>query len=254
MKYCRFLHEGKVFYGHICNENGKEFAVPYVSGFYGGKTLPPVPLAEVKLLAPVQPSKIVAAGVNYRAHAGELNMSGQIKSEPVIFLKPPSSVIGPNDAIVYPAVSSRVDYEAELAFVIKEDCKDVSEADAEKYILGYTCLNDVTCRDLQKTESQWTRCKGFDTFCPIGPYVVSGVDVSDLRIQAILNGNVMQDSTTAQMIHSPQKLLSYISSIMTLKQGDVIACGTPEGVGAMKRGDVIEIIIQNIGTLRNTVK
>ena len=253
MKYCRFLHNGKAFYGHI--EESENCVVGYDKGYLNSeKMFEAVPLSEVKILAPVQPSKIVAAGLNFYAHANEIGMGVQVKPEPVIFLKPPSSVIGSGDEIVYPYVSERLDYEAELAFVISADCKNISEKDAESYILGYTCLNDVTCRDLQKTESQWTRCKGFDTFCPVGPCIVSGIDVSDLKIQAVLNGRVVQDSSTSQMIHSPAKLLSCISSIMTLNQGDVIACGTPEGIGPMERGDVIEVKIQNIGTLRNVVK
>jgi len=250
MKYCRFEYKGKAYYGHA--EGGS--VIPYGKGYFdGGKRLSPVPIREVKLLAPVLPSKIVAVGVNYYGHADEMNLRKEIKPEPMIFLKPPSAVIGPDDKIIYPHVSKRLDFEAELAFVIKEDCKNVGEEDAGKYIMGYTCCNDVTCRDLQMTDNQWSRCKGFDTFCPLGPYIVADIDVSDLKLQSVLNGKVMQDSTTAKMINKPPRLLSYISSIMTLKAGDVVSCGTPEGIAPMKEGDIIEIKIEGIGTLTNVI-
>lgn len=198
-----------------------------------------------------KPSKIVAVGLNYLDHAKELNM--EVLDEPIIFLKPPTTIIYHGDSIIYPKMATRIDYEAELAVVIAKEAKNISEADAEKYILGYTCLNDVTARDLQRKDGQWTRAKSFDTFCPIGPSIVSGIDVSDLKIEAYLNGRCVQSSTTKNMIFKIPYLISFISSIMTLKPYDIIATGTPTGVGPMNVGDTIEIRIEKIGSLINKV-
>ncbi len=208
-------------------------------------------LEKAKILPPVQPSKIVAIGLNYTDHTTELGM--KVPSEPIIFLKPPTAVIGHNDSIVYPKTSKRVDYEAELAVVIGKKAKDIKERDAHKYIFGYTCFNDVTARDLQKIDGQWTRAKSFDTFCPLGPYIASNIDVSDLKIEAYLNGKRVQSSSTKNMIFKVPYIVSFISSVMTLNPGDIIATGTPVGVGPMKPGDDIEIRIEKIGSLTNKI-
>lgn len=206
-------------------------------------------LRDVRLLAPCLPSKIVAVGLNYRDHAAELNL--ELPKHPLIFLKPPTSVIGPGDEIVYPEISQRVDYEAELAVVIGKKAKDVSPETARDYIFGYTCANDVTARDLQKGDGQWTRSKSFDTFLPLGPVIVTDVDPGNLRIRATLNGKVKQDSSTAQMVFPVEELVSFISRVMTLVPGDVIITGTPPGVGPMEPGDVLEVSIEGIGSLAN---
>jgi 2-keto-4-pentenoate hydratase/2-oxohepta-3-ene-1,7-dioic acid hydratase in catechol pathway len=198
-----------------------------------------------------KPSKIVAIGTNYRKHAEEMGLP--IPSEPLIFLKPATAVIGHDDVIRYPAMSSRVDYEAELGVVIKKRASQVEVKDAGDYILGYTCVNDVTARDLQKKDGQWIRAKGFDTFAPIGPWIVTDIDSSDLKLEAVLNGEVKQDSRTSDMIFKVPELVSFISKVMTLEAGDVIATGTPSGIGPMQKGDTIEIRIEGIGTLRNKI-
>ncbi len=198
-----------------------------------------------------KPSKIVCVGLNYIDHAKELNM--RIPDEPIIFLKPPSAVIFNNQKIVYPNISKQVDYEAELAVVIGKKCKNVSEKNSKKYILGYACLNDVTARDLQKKDEQWTRAKSFDTFCPLGPHIVSGINPDNLKIELFLNGKLKQSSNTKNLIFKVEKLVSFISKIMTLEKYDVIATGTPVGVGPVKIGDKIEVKIEKIGTLTNFV-
>ena len=212
----------------------------------------PVALSEVRLLAPCEPSKIVAVGLNYRDHAEELNM--KLPEEPLLFLKPSSSVIGPGDAIIMPRQSARVDYEAELAIVIGIEAKGVSEKDAGKFILGYTCLNDVTARDLQNKDGQWTRAKGFDTFCPLGPWIETEIDPFDLKIDLLLNGQSKQSSRTSNMIFNPFKLVEFISGVMTLFPGDVIATGTTSGIGPMCDGDTVEVRIESLGSLVNRVE
>jgi len=206
---------------------------------------------EVKLLAPCLPSKIVALGLNYRDHAEEVKLP--IPEKPLLFMKPSTSVIGPGDGIVYPKMSKRVDYEAELAVVIGKEAKAVSEGKAGEYILGYTCLNDVTARDLQPKDGQWTLSKGFDTFSPIGPWVVTDIDPRHLEIAAFLNGERRQHSNTKNLIFGCHYLVSFISHVMTLLPGDVIATGTPSGIGRMAVGDKVEIVIEGIGTLANTI-
>lgn len=205
----------------------------------------------MKLLSPCLPTKIVALGLNYRDHAEEMKMT--LPEKPICFLKPSTSVIGPGEAIVYPKMSNRVDYESELAVVIRKMVKSVSEEKAADYILGYTCLNDVTARDLQPIEGQWTIAKGFDTFAPIGPWIVTDVDPNHLEISSYLNGERRQHSNTKNLIFSPHQLVSFISHIMTLLPGDVIATGTPSGVGPMAIGDRVDVVIEGIGTLSNTV-
>jgi len=208
-------------------------------------------MEEVRLLSPCLPSKIVALGLNYRDHAEEVKM--ELPKEPLIFLKPSTTVIGSGEAIVYPKMSKRVDYEAELAVVIKKKAKAVPEENAAEYILGYTCLNDVTARDLQPKDGQWTKSKGFDTFAPIGPWIVTDIDPHHLNISSYLNGERRQHSNTKNLIFDPYQLVSFISRVMTLLPGDVIATGTPSGIGPMAIGNRVDIVIEGIGTLSNMV-
>lgn len=210
-------------------------------------------LNEVKLLAPCLPSKIVAVGFNYQAHTQELSRATP-PAEPLIFIKPSTSVIGPDDTIIIPKGSiGHVDYEGELAVVIGKKAKDVTEDKAKEYILGYTCANDVTERVYQRDDGQWTRAKGFDTFGPLGPCIVTDVSPDKLKIETYLNGAVCQSSFTSYMIFGIPKLVSFISQVMTLLPGDVISTGTPAGIGRMNPGDVVEVKIEKIGTLRNFV-
>lgn len=210
-----------------------------------------VRLNQVRLLAPAIPSKIILVGLNYRDHARELNMP--IPKEPVIFLKPPTSLIGNKDRIIYPKMAKRLDYEAELALVIKKEARNIPERKVSEYILGYTCLNDVTARDLQKNDGQWTRSKSFDTFCPLGPWINTGINPASLRVCSYLNGALKQDSSTRNFIFSVNNIVSYISRIMTLLPGDVISTGTPSGIGQMKPMDKIAIEIEGLGRLENQV-
>ncbi|MEW6264988.1 MAG: fumarylacetoacetate hydrolase family protein [Thermodesulfobacteriota bacterium] len=206
---------------------------------------------EVILLPPVKPGKIIAVGVNYRDHAAE--MGHDLPDNPILFMKAPSSVIGPDQPILCPPQSSRVDYEAELAVVMGRRGRAISRARALEHVLGYTCLNDVTARDLQAKDGQWIRSKSFDTFCPLGPAIEADLDPSNLGVEAWLNGERRQSSRTSNLIFDVPALIEFISSIMTLEPGDVIATGTPSGVGPMKPGDVIEIRIEGIGSLVNPV-
>jgi len=200
---------------------------------------------------PQQPTKIVLVGLNYTDHAEELGMP--LPDEPIIFLKPPTALLGPEDWIIYPAQAQRVDYEAELAVVMQDQCTHVEPEAVLEHVAGFTCLNDVTARDLQKKDMQWTRAKSFDTFCPVGPRIVKEIEPNNVRIQSYLNGELRQDSTTANFIFSVEELVSFVSHVMTLQPGDIIATGTPSGIGAMQHGDTIEIVIEGIGTLRNYV-
>lgn len=208
-------------------------------------------ISQIKLLAPVAPSKIICVGKNYRDHAAE--MGEEVPEEPVLFLKPPTAVIGPDEGIIYPEISERVDYEGELAVIMKSECKNILPDEVEKHIFGCTCANDVTARDLQKRDGQWTRGKSFDTFCPLGPWIETDSDPRDLKIQTILNGQIRQSSSTSMMITPVHELISYISKVMTLLPGDVIMTGTPAGIGPVCRGDVVEVNIEGIGTLKNHV-
>mgnify|MGYP000144324807 CR=1 FL=1 len=212
------------------------------------------PLAEVHLLAPVLPSKILCVGRNYPAHAAE--HGSEVPPEPLLFLKPPSAVIGPEAPIRLPPQSARVDYEAELAVVIGRRCRNVPSEAAWEYVWGLTCANDVTARDLQRRDGQWTRAKGFDTFCPVGPWVVVGLseaDVADLEVVCRVNGEVRQRGRTSEMAFSPADLIAYGSAVMTLKPGDLLLTGTPAGVGPLHEGDVVEVEVEGIGVLRNPV-
>ncbi len=212
-------------------------------------------LDALPLLAPAVPTKIVCVGLNYAAHAGESSM--EMPPEPLLFLKPPSSVIGPGAPIALPPQSERVDYEAELAVVIGRRCRDVTAREAWHYVLGVTCGNDVTARDLQQRDDQWTRAKGFDTFCPLGPWLVTGLterDVADLEVVCRVNGEVRQRGRTSEMAFSPAQLIAYVASIMTLEPGDVLMTGTPAGVGPLRPGEVVEVEVQDVGVLRNPVE
>jgi 2-keto-4-pentenoate hydratase/2-oxohepta-3-ene-1,7-dioic acid hydratase in catechol pathway len=208
-------------------------------------------LAQITLLEPTIPSKVVAVGLNYIDHARELGMA--LPDTPLIFLKPSTSVLGTNDSIIYPDMSRQVEYEGELAVVIKDVARQVDVDRAMSYVLGYTCANDVTARDLQKKDGQWTRAKGFDTFTPLGPCIETDADPDNLKIELRLNGETKQSSTTANMIFKTAYLVSFISHVMTLCPGDVIITGTPPGVGPMQPGDVVEVQIEGIGTLSNKV-
>jgi 2-keto-4-pentenoate hydratase/2-oxohepta-3-ene-1,7-dioic acid hydratase in catechol pathway len=208
-------------------------------------------LSEVKLKAPCLPSKIVALGLNYRSHAEETRLS--IPSVPLIFMKPSTAVIGPDDEIILPRLSRRVDYEAELGIVISRKAKDVPQSEAREYIIGYTCVNDVSERYAQKEDGQWTRAKGYDTFAPIGPCIETDILPDNLKVETYLNNELRQSASTRDLIFGIDELVSFISNVMTLLPGDIIATGTPAGIGRMKPGDVVEVKIEKIGTLRNYV-
>jgi len=208
-------------------------------------------LHSVILLSPCMPTKGVCIGLNYRDHAEEFQLP--LPESPVVFLKPSTATASPEDEIILPEMSKRVDYEAELAVVIKKECHNVSEAEAKEYILGYTCANDVTARDLQPKQGQWTIAKGFDTFMPLGPYISDEGDPSNLKIECRLNGKVMQKSNTKNLIFTVPYLVSYLSQVMTLLPGDVILTGTPSGISGMKSGDTVEVEIEGLGVLRNTI-
>ena len=209
-------------------------------------------LADVRLLAPILPSKILALGRNYRDHAAELG--NPVPTSPMLFMKPSTSVIGPGAAIRLPASSNRIDFEGELAAVIGKPCRDVKAEDAASVILGYTVANDVTARDQQKADVQFTRAKSYDTFCPLGPWIETELDPADLRVTTELDGKVVQDGTTADMVFSTAEFLEYVTGIMTLLPGDVLLTGTPAGVGPMVDGQTISITVEGIGTLTNPIR
>jgi len=250
MRLVRYQHGGKVRLGRLEGEEVIELEGAF---FIGSRPTPErVRLSEVRLLSPVVPSKVVCVGKNYAAHAAELG--DEPPEEPCLFIKPESAVIGPEDEILYPAMSQQVDYEAELAVVIGRTLRQATPSEAREAALGYTCLNDVTARDLQRKDGQWTRSKSFDTFCPIGPWIETDVgDPDRLDIALYLNGERRQHANTSELIHKTADLVSFVSRVMTLRPGDVVATGTPAGVGPMRPGDVVEVRIERIGTLRNRV-
>ena len=260
MKYCRFQTEDGIHCGIIETVAGHEVinqvaAVhaedPFCTEFH--PTMTHLPLVGTKLLAPVTPSKIICVGRNYREHAREFG--NEPPTELIIFMKPPSAVIGPGEEVVYPPISERVDFEGELAVVIGKRCRNVrTDEDVRAYIRGYTCLNDVTARDLQRKDGQWTRGKGFDTFCPVGPVVSDEPDPwKGVTVETRVNGDLKQHGTTRDFIFPLDEIIRYCSQVMTLLPGDLIATGTPAGVGPVKPGDVMEVTITGIGTLRNRV-
>jgi 2-keto-4-pentenoate hydratase/2-oxohepta-3-ene-1,7-dioic acid hydratase in catechol pathway len=250
MRLVRFAAQGLTAYGILLNDEITEL----VSDDYPLRSLQQKThrTADVRLLAPVAPSKIIAVGLNYRDHALELGM--RPPENPILFLKPPTTVIGPGEPIVYPAMSRQVDYEAELGIVIKDRIHRIIPEDARKHILGYTCVNDVTARDLQKADGQWTRAKSFDTFCPVGPWIETDLVPDDLLVESYLNGERAQSARTSQFIFGIDYLLSFISQIMTLEPGDLILTGTPAGIGPMQAGDEVEVRIEGIGSLMNKVR
>lgn len=249
MRICRFRVEGRDRYGAIEGESLRALsAAPWAGGLAEGK---PIPLAGVTLLAPVEPSKVVCIGRNYRAHAKELG--NEVPPVPLLFMKPSTAVVGPQEAIRCPEQSKEVHHEAELAVVVGRTLSRATATEARLAVFGYACLNDVTARDIQREEKQFTRAKGFDTFCPVGPVVETAVDPMDVSVVCRVNGEERQRGHTRDMVHDPFALLSFISHVMTLLPGDVVATGTPEGVGPIRRGDWVEVEIPGIGVLRNPV-
>jgi 2-keto-4-pentenoate hydratase/2-oxohepta-3-ene-1,7-dioic acid hydratase in catechol pathway len=255
MKICRFIYNDEIQYGVYSEdiifpftdfENISPPALTNTSTDFLNKS-------NVTFLPPIQPSKIICVGRNYAAHAAELG--NEIPKEPLLFLKAPTSIITNNEEIKIPSQSSQVEYEGELAIVIKRICKNLSQSDNPfDYILGYMCLNDVTARDIQLKDIQFTRAKSFDTFCPIGLFIETELDPSDIRVVTKVNGVIKQDDKTSQMVFSVPTLIKYISQQMTLNMGDIIATGTPAGVSKLKSGDICEVEIEGIGNLINTVK
>lgn len=250
MKYIRFIKGStEPHYGVLSDDSVKELATaPFDSLAYTGKEYP---LSSVRLLSPTVFSKAVCIGLNYRDHAKEFGLA--IPESPVVFLKGPNTLNNPQEGITYPSICHRLDYEAELAVVIGKECKDVRESEVPDYILGYTCANDVTARDLQPKQGQWTIAKCFDGFLPLGPYISDEVDPGNLAICSKVNGIIKQESNTSNLIFSIPYLVSYLSSCMTLMPGDVISTGTPGGISGMQVGDIVEIEIEGLSILRNTI-
>lgn len=249
MKIVRFSVGRKAGYGVVEGELIRVIkGSPFHNISYSGMV---VRLSDVRLLAPCKPSKIVCMGVNYRSHAGEVNTP--VPEVPLIFLKPPSAVTGPEGDIIYPQMSQRVGYEGELGVVIGKKASHVGKEKALDYVLGYTCFNDVTARDLQRVDGQWTRAKGFDTFAAFGPWIETEMDPADVPIETYLNGELRQKGSTSDLIFSVPQVISFVSRVMTLRPGDVMATGTPSGIGGMGVGDIVEVKITPIGTLRNYV-
>jgi 2-keto-4-pentenoate hydratase/2-oxohepta-3-ene-1,7-dioic acid hydratase in catechol pathway len=249
MKIVRFTIDKKVRYGILKGESiqtieDKPYRYLKPSDCY-------YKLSEVKLLPPCTPSKIVALGLNYYSHAKEVN--APIPDAPLIFIKPSTALIGPGDNIIYPSTSHRVDYEGELGVVIKKPVWKVSVEDALDYVLGYTCFNDVTARDLQYHDEQWTRAKSFNTFAAVGPCIETKLDPGNVVVETYLSGELKQQGNTGDLIYSVPELIDFISHVMTMLPGDIIATGTPSGIGPMYPGDTVEIKIEPIGTLRNYV-
>ncbi len=255
MRLCRVAHERFAKPRFALIENSDVY--PLEEGYWFDETIPSrtefsIPLEEAKLVAPVTPSKIVCVGRNYQEHAAELG--NKMPDEPLLFLKAPSSVIGHGDAIELPNQSNQVEHEGELGVVIGKKARRISpDDDPLSFVFGYTCVNDVTARDLQRKDVQFTRGKSFDTFCPVGPFIVTDLDPLDLEVTTRLNGELRQSGRTSSMAFSVPFLIRYIAEIMTLNPGDLIATGTPAGVSPMKHGDTVEIEVERIGVLRNSV-
>lgn len=250
MKIFRFRNAGRTLYGVL----QEECLSPIKGSIFRRFTVSDerIPISEVSLLPPVEPSKIVAVGVNYRDHAMERGKP--VPDEPLIFLKPPSAVVGPDDIIIYPKMSKRVDYEGELALVVKRKARLLEESeDIDDYILGYTCFNDITARDLQEKDVQFTRAKSFDSFAAIGPCIATDIDPAGVKVKTFINGKLRQSGNTRNMIFPVPYILRFISEVMTLLPGDVITTGTPAGVGPMFPGDRVDVQVEGIGTLSNKV-
>lgn len=263
MKYCRFELAGAPRYGLVESIAGREeITREFLSAPEEGngeiedlatKRIERIPVSEAALLAPVRASKIICVGRNYRDHAAELG--NDVPTEPLVFFKPPSSLLAPGGKIVRPRVSQRVDYEGEVGVVIAKPCHAIGEGqDVRAFILGYTCVNDITARDLQNKDDQWTRAKGFDTFCPVGPVVSDEIDPwSGISVETRVNGELRQHGNTRDFIFALDIVIRYISQVMTLFPGDLISTGTPSGVGPIVAGDEVEVSAEGIGTLRNAV-
>jgi 2-keto-4-pentenoate hydratase/2-oxohepta-3-ene-1,7-dioic acid hydratase in catechol pathway len=258
MKFCRFLPFGtsapqpaSPLYGLLEGHHIRDISgAPWSSWSRGSRFWP---VADVRLLAPVDPGKIVCVGRNYAAHAAELG--NEVPREPLIFLKPPSAVIGPGETIVLTPQSQRVEHEGELALIVGRRCSQLKDTDDPLgYLLGYSCLNDVTARDLQKSDVQFTRAKGFDTFCPVGPHIETELDPSDVLVELHVNAELRQSGRTSLMVYPVAFLVRWISRVMTLNPGDLIATGTPAGVGPLVSGDVVEVSVGGVGVLRNPVE
>ncbi|MGZ4128340.1 MAG: fumarylacetoacetate hydrolase family protein [Actinomycetota bacterium] len=250
MRIARVSHGGAISFAVLEGEGAVELDGPPVGGirFSGNRA----PLSECKLLAPVLPSKVVAVGLNYASTAASIGAA--IPSEPLLTLKPSTSVIGPDDPIRKPRDVEVMDHEGELAVVVGGLVRNADEQAAREAILGYTCVNDVTSRDLREREGQWTRAKGYDGFCPLGPWIETEVEPLDLSLSTRVNGEVRQQVSTKELIFGPVELVAFVSRVMTLLPGDVICTGTPPGVSALEPGDTVEVEIEGIGTLRNPVR
>jgi 2-keto-4-pentenoate hydratase/2-oxohepta-3-ene-1,7-dioic acid hydratase in catechol pathway len=249
LRIVRYSHQGEVGFGVHEDEAVAPISPhPFGAFEYTGRRLP---VGEVRLLAPVLPSKVVAVGRNYADHARELG--NEVPPEPVLFLKPSTAVVGPGDPIVRPEGVGQVDYEGELAVVVGRLVRRLQPDDAIQAVLGFTCANDVTARELQRSDGQWTRAKGFDTFCPLGPWIETDLDSSDLAISTLVNGETRQQARTSQLERGVAELLAYVSRVMTLLPGDVLLTGTPAGVGPLAAGDRVEVEVEGIGVLANEV-
>jgi 2-keto-4-pentenoate hydratase/2-oxohepta-3-ene-1,7-dioic acid hydratase in catechol pathway len=252
MRLVRFRYGGRIATGAIDEESE---AIRVLAGTFFEQPVPTgeeVPLDDVRLLAPILPSKAVCVGKNYAAHAAEFD--SDVPEEPLLFLKPSTAIIGPGDTIPLPSISRRVDYEGELAVVIGRLARSVRAEEAFRYILGYTCANDVTLRDLQKKDGQWARAKGFDGSCPLGPWIETVLDPNDVRVETRLNGDTRQSATTAELVFGVATVIEYITEVMTLLPGDVVLTGTPEGVGKLEPGDRVEVEVEGVGVLVNPVE
>jgi 2-keto-4-pentenoate hydratase/2-oxohepta-3-ene-1,7-dioic acid hydratase in catechol pathway len=272
MRFCRFVDRDGVHYGLVESADGRDVIAARVpgphleidsSGMPGGILLPDpskaqplpsaIPLDSARLLLPLPlVTKVVAIGRNYIEHAKEL--SNPVPPEPLLFLKPPSSLLASGGYIVKPKITNLLHHEAELGIVIGRTCHKIpAEADVRDYILGYTCVNDVTARDIQRKDVQFTRGKGYDTFCPVGPAIATGLDTSALNVKGLVNGQIRQDGNTRDLIFNIEYLMRYVAEVMTLVPGDIIATGTPAGVGPMDVGDTVEVFVEGVGTLRNPI-
>jgi 2-keto-4-pentenoate hydratase/2-oxohepta-3-ene-1,7-dioic acid hydratase in catechol pathway len=246
MRIIRVAYGNTTFYAKM--DNGMVTCMDQSKGISG-----PIPIDQVEILPPVVPSKIICLAVNYRAHAEEVNMA--IPDEPIIFFKPPSAVIRHHDPIIMPASARRVDFEGELAVVVGRPCKNIEPEQVPAHVFGYTCANDVTCREMQKKDGQFARSKGFDTFCPIGPWIETEVrDPSDLALRTYVNGELKQDGNTSDMIFDPFTALSFVSKVMSLTPGDVLITGTPPGIAPLADGDTVAVDIEGVGRLENPVR
>jgi 2-keto-4-pentenoate hydratase/2-oxohepta-3-ene-1,7-dioic acid hydratase in catechol pathway len=251
MRLVRFRHGDRIATGAI--QPGSD-TIQVIAGTFFEDPLPTgdeIPIDDVMLLAPVLPSKLVCVGKNYAAHAAEFGMD--VPEEPLLFLKPSTAVIGPGDAIRLLPINRRTDYEGELAVVMGRLARNVRAEDASRFILGFTCANDVTLRDLQRPDDQWTRAKGFDGSCPLGPWIETSVDPTDAIVETRLNGDVVQHASTSDMVFGVAELIEYVTTFMTMLPGDVLLTGTPEGVGRVQAGDTVEVEVEGVGTLRNEV-